>query len=140
VRVKSVSDKPKNGILTGSVPLIALAIAAVLLLSLGGPTSAQFFNFWRISAAGRRRNAVTAGSVAAGLVTTLLVRFSSARPSLGGNRRRASTPVREDFSRAPPLRSATQCPNATCSCSATPWRDWLAYGLRTPTPSSPPSA
>jgi len=28
-----------------------LAIAAVLLLSLGGPTSAQFFQFWRISAA-----------------------------------------------------------------------------------------
>jgi uncharacterized protein len=43
--VKSVSDKSKRGILTRSGPLVALAIAAVMLLSVGGPTSAQFFNF-----------------------------------------------------------------------------------------------
>src|SRR4030095_732896 len=43
--VTPVSNKPKKGVFTGSGPLIALAIAAGMLLSVGGPTSAQFFNF-----------------------------------------------------------------------------------------------
>jgi len=40
-----MSDKPKQGSVVGSGPLIALAIAAMMLLSVGEPTSAQFFNF-----------------------------------------------------------------------------------------------
>ena len=47
MRLKSVSDKPKKGILTGSGPLIASAIAAVMLLSLELITQllAQGFSF-----------------------------------------------------------------------------------------------
>jgi hypothetical protein len=45
VRSESVSDEPKKSIFRASRPLIALAIAAGMLLSFGGPTSAQFFNF-----------------------------------------------------------------------------------------------
>ena len=45
MRLKSMSEKPKSGLLAGSGTLVALAIAAVMLLSVGEPTSAQFFNF-----------------------------------------------------------------------------------------------
>src|SRR6266480_5638636 len=41
-----MSDKPKKlYILTGSGPLLALAIASGMVLGMVGPTSAQFFNF-----------------------------------------------------------------------------------------------
>src|SRR5271163_816500 len=40
-----MSDEPKKRSVTGSGLLIALAIAAGMLLTVLGPTSAQFFNF-----------------------------------------------------------------------------------------------
>src|SRR4030095_2652211 len=43
--VKTVSNWPKKGVFTGTGPLIALAVAAGMLVSLGGSSSAQFFNF-----------------------------------------------------------------------------------------------
>ncbi|MEH2562312.1 hypothetical protein V1289_001939 [Bradyrhizobium sp. AZCC 2289] len=128
MRLKSVSDKPKNGILTGSVPLIALAIAAVLLLSLGGPTSAQFFNFGGF----QQRPPPQRGDGRLGggwFGNDTSGPFQQRAPQPRWHRRRASTPVREDFSRAPPPEKRDTVPERNVLVLGDAMADWLAYGL-----------
>ena len=128
MRLKSVSDKPKNGILTGSVPLIVLAIAAVLLLSLGGPTSAQFFNFGGF----QQRPPPQRGDGRLGggwFGNDTSGPFQQRAPQPRWHRRRASTPVREDFSRAPPPEKRDTVPERNVLVLGDAMADWLAYGL-----------
>jgi len=90
---------PKKGTVRGSGPLIALVIAAGILLSAGGPTSAQFFNFggshhqrphWQ-----RGAGWFGGGWFGNGPFDPLHQR--ALRPRW--DRRRLATPVREDFHR-----------------------------------------
>ncbi|WP_334529476.1 SGNH/GDSL hydrolase family protein [Bradyrhizobium sp. AZCC 2230] len=123
-----MSDKPKNGILTGRVPLIALAIAAVLLLSLGGPTSAQFFNFGGF----QQRPPPQRGDGRLGggwFGNDTSGPFQQRAPQPRWHRRRASTPVREDFSRAPPPEKRDTVPERNVLVLGDAMADWLAYGL-----------
>jgi uncharacterized protein len=123
VRLKSVSDKPKKGILTASGSLIALAIAAVMLLSLGGPTSAQFFNFGGF----QQQPPPQRGGGWFGNDT--IGPFQQRAPQPRWHRRRASTPVREDFSRAPPPEKRDIVPERNVLVLGDAMADWLAYGL-----------
>src|SRR6516164_9062662 len=93
VRSKSMSDKPKNSSLTGSGLLIVLSIAAGMLLTVAGPTSAQFFNF-----GGYQQQPQRGGSWYGGgwFGNGTFEPFHRRTP------RQARPTVREDFSKAPP--------------------------------------
>jgi uncharacterized protein len=120
--VKSVSNSPKKGILSGS-PLIALAIAAGLLLCIGGPTSAQFFNFGGYQDR-QQRGGGWFGGGGGWFNDGYFDPFRQHAP-----RERRQSPPREDFSRAPPpeRREATTSRNVLVIGDA--MADWLAYGL-----------
>ena len=92
-----MSNKSKKGVFTGSGALIALAIAAGMLLSVGGPTSAQFFNFGGYQ---QRPQPQRGGGWFGGGWSNhdFFDPFQRAPPL----ERRQSAPPREDFSRAPP--------------------------------------
>src|SRR5262245_48683866 len=94
--VKSVSNEPKNGVFAAR-PLIALAIAAALLLGVGGPTSAQFFNFGGYQQ--RPQPQRGGGWFGGGWSNDGFVDPFQRAPPL---ERRQSSPPREDFSKAPP--------------------------------------
>ena len=67
--------------------------------------------------------------MAAGLVMTYLSRTSSARPGLVGERRQIPSPVREDFSKAPPPEKRDTIPERHILVLGDAMADWLAYGL-----------
>ena len=77
---------------------------------------------------GRSRNAVAAGSVAAGLVTTRL-QPSTARAQPRWNGRQTLPPVREDFSKAPAAEKRDTVPERHVLVLGDAMADWLAYGL-----------
>ena len=116
VRSKSVSDKPKKGIFAGSGRLIALAIAAGMLLSVGGPTSAQFFNF-----GGYPQQPQHGGGWFGNDTYEPFQR--APQPRL------IRPPVREDFSRAPPPEKRETAPQRRVLVLGDGMADWLAYGL-----------
>ncbi|MCP3477698.1 DUF459 domain-containing protein (plasmid) [Bradyrhizobium sp. CCGUVB1N3] len=119
-----MSDKPKKmGVLTGSRPLIALAIAAVL--SVGGPASAQFFNFGGFQQ--RPPPQRGGGGIGGGWFgNDTFGPFQQPAPQ---PRRRAPPPVREDFSRAPPPEKRDMVPERYVLVLGDAMADWLAYGL-----------
>ena len=89
---------PKKGTVRGSGPLIALVIAAGILLSTGGPTPAQFFNFGgnhHRPHSQRGGGWFGGGWFGNGPFDPLHQR--ALRPRW--DRRRLATPVREDFHR-----------------------------------------
>jgi hypothetical protein len=122
-----VSDKGKKGILTRSGPLVALAIAAVMLLGVGGPTSAQFFNFGGYQQQQPQRGGGWFGGGWFGNDT--FGPFQQRAPQPRWERRRASTPVHEDFSRAPPPEKRDTVPERNVLVLGDAMADWLAYGL-----------
>ena len=119
-------DKPKKGLLAGSGPLIALAIAAVTLLGAGGPTSAQFFNF-----GGSQQQPQRGGGGFGGgwFGNDTFQPFQQRAPQPRWERRRASTPVHEDFSRAPLPEKRDTVPERKVLVLGDGMADWLAYGL-----------
>jgi uncharacterized protein len=120
--VRTVSNKRK-GVFTGSGPLIALAIAVGMLLSVGGPTSAQFFNFGGYQQ--RPQPQRGGGWFGGGWNNDFFDPFQRAPPV----ERRQSAPQREDFSRAPPPEKRETVPTRNVLVIGDAMADWLAYGL-----------
>src|SRR6201994_1209592 len=111
-------------IFTEAGPLIAVTVAAVLLLGIAGPASAQFFNFGPPQRQQRGGGGGGGGFGGGWFGGDLFAPFQQQAPK--------QRVIREDFSRAPPPEKRD--PNA-----APPERnimvlgdgmaDWLAYGL-----------
>src|SRR5271163_3463936 len=117
-----MSDEPKKRSVTGSGLLIALAIAAGMLLTVLGPTSAQFFNFGGYPQQPQRGG----GSFGGGWFgNDTFDPFHPRAPPL----RQARPPVREDFSRAPPPEKRETAPERHILVLGDGMADWLAYGL-----------
>jgi len=122
-----MSDKPKKDLSAGRGRLIALAIAAVMLLSVGGPTSAQFFNFGGFQQPAPQRSSGWFGGGWFGNDTFGPSYHRAPQPRW--DRRRGSTPVREDFSKAPPPEKRDTVPKRNVLVLGNAMADWLAYGL-----------
>ena len=109
-----MSDKPK-GHLTGGGLLIALAIAVGILLGVGGPTSAQFFNFGGFQQQPQRGGGWFGNEP--------FEPFRQRAP------RQTRPLVREDFSRAPPPEKRETVPERRILVLGDGMADWLAYGI-----------
>jgi len=119
VRSNSMSDKPKKNSFTGSGLLIVLAIAAGMLLTVAGPTSAQFFNFGGYQQPPQRGGSWFGG----GWFGNNFEPFHRRTP------RQARPIVREDFSRAPSPEKRETAPERHILVIGDSMADWLAYGL-----------
>jgi hypothetical protein len=127
VRSKSVSKPRKRfGIRGGS--LIAPAIAAMMLLSAGEPTSAQFFNFGGFQ---QRPQQQRGGGWFGGgwFGNDSFAPFQQRIPVPHSERRQTAPSVREDFSRAPPPAKRDTIPERNVLVLGDSMADWLAYGL-----------
>ena len=120
VRSKSMSDKPKKSSFTGSGLLIVLSIA-VAMLTVVGPTSAQFFNYGGYQQQQRGGNWFGGGWFGNGTFEPF--------PRRALLPRQARPPVREDFSRAPPPEKRETAPERHVLVLGDGMADWLAYGL-----------
>jgi hypothetical protein len=121
-----MSNKPK-GLLAGGGTLVALVISAVMLLSVSGPTSAQFFNFGGYQQPAPQRGN---GWFGGGWFGNDAFGPSYRRaPQPRWERRRASTPAREDFSKAPSPEKRDTVPKHNVLVLGDAMADWLAYGL-----------
>jgi len=119
-----MSEKPKKDL---SAAIIALAVAAAMLLSVGRPTSAQFFNFGGFQQPAQQRSN---GWFGGGWFGNDRFDPSYRRaPQPRWDRRRGSTPVREDFSKAPPPEKRDSVPKRNVLVLGDAMADWLAYGL-----------
>jgi hypothetical protein len=118
-----MSGKPKKASFTGSRLLIALAIAAGMLVTVMGPTSAQFFNFGGFQQPPPQRGGGWFGGGWFGNET--LEPFDRRPPAP----RQARPPAREDFSRAPPPEKRETAPEHQILVLGDGMADWLAYGL-----------
>ena len=117
-----MSDKPKKGIVAGSRRLIALAIAAGMLLSIGGSSSAQFFNFGGYQQRPQPRGS---GWFGGGWFGNDTYEPFQRVPQP----RQIRPPVREDFSRAPSPEKRETVPERRVLVLGDGMADWLAYGL-----------
>src|ERR1700756_5071909 len=111
-------------IFTERGPLIALAIAAVMVLGIVGPTSAQFFNFGGFQQ--RPPPQRGGGGVGGGWVGNDT--FDPFQQHAPQPRRQAPQP-REDFSKAPPPEKRDTIPERHILVLGDAMADWLAYGL-----------
>jgi len=122
VRSESVSDRPKKSAFTLKDLLIALAIAAGMLLGVGGPTSAQFFNFGGSQQQPQRGGGWFGGGWFGNDT------FAPSQPRTPRPRQTRPSP-REDFSRAPPSEKRDAAPVRHILVLGDGMADWLAYGL-----------
>src|SRR5437660_10560399 len=121
--VRSVSNRSKKGVFAGSGPLIALAVSAGMLLSIGGPTSAQFFNFGGFQQ--RQQPQRGGGGFGGGWFgNDMFEPYQQQAP-----RRQTPPPVREDFSKAPPPEKHDTVPERHILVLGDAMADCLAYGL-----------
>ncbi|MCP3460017.1 SGNH family hydrolase [Bradyrhizobium sp. CCGUVB23] len=111
---------------TGTGRWIALAIAAGLLLSIGEPTSAQFFNFGGFE---QRPQPQRGGGWFGGgwFGNDAYDPFQQRAPRW--DRRQTPPIVREDFSRAPSPAKRDTVPERNVLVLGDAMADWLAYGL-----------
>jgi hypothetical protein len=119
-----VSDRPKKSAFTTRGLLIALAIAAGVLLGVGGPTSAQFFNFGGFQQRPQQQRG--GGWFGGGWFGN--DSFGPSQPR-APRPRQTRPPVREDFSRAPPSEKRDTVPERHILVLGDGMADWLAYGL-----------
>ena len=120
-----MSDKPKKGSSTGRGLLIALAIAAGMLVTVVGPTSAQFFNFGGFQQQPPpQRGGGWFGGGWFGNETYEPFQQRAPVP-----RQARPPPVREDFSRAPPPEKLETASEHQILVLGDGMADWLAYGL-----------
>src|SRR6478752_6314438 len=103
--------------------LIALAVAAVMVLGMVGPTSAQFFNFGGFQQQPQRGGGGFGGGW---FGNDTFEPFQQRAPQ---PRRQAPAPVREDFSEAPPPGKRDAIPERRILVLGDAMADWLAYGL-----------
>jgi hypothetical protein len=118
-----MSDRPKKGSLTGSGLLIALAIAAGMLVTVAGPTSAQFFNFGGFQQQPQRGGDWFGGGWF-GNETFEPFHRPAPVPRLA-----RPPPAREDFSRAPSPEKRETASEHQILVLGDGMADWLAYGL-----------
>src|ERR1700681_2538073 len=117
-------DKPRKlRIFTEGGPLIALAIATGMMLGIVGPTSAQFFNFGGF----QQRPQPQRGGGWFG--NDSFEPFQPHAPQTRWDRRQTPSPVREDFSKAPPPEKREAVPERHILVLGDAMADWLAYGL-----------
>ena len=118
--------KPKSflRVFTESGPLIALAVAVALLVGIGGPASAQFFNF---GGPPQRPQPRSNGGFGGG--------FGGGGGWFGGDlfapfqQQAPKQRVREDFSKAPAPDKRETAPERNVLVLGDAMADWLAYGL-----------
>ena len=119
VKLKKLCAFAKSG------PLIALAIAAVMVLGIVGPTSAQFFNFGGFQQ--RPQPQRGGGGFGGGWFgNDTFEPFQQHAPQ---PRRQTLPPAREDFSKAPPPEKREAVPERNVLVLGDAMADWLAYGL-----------
>jgi uncharacterized protein len=109
-------------IFTESGPLIALAVAAVLLIGIAGPASAQFFNFGGFGGFGgppRPQPQQPPQPRSGWFGGDLFAPFQQEAPKR----------IREDFSKAPPPAKRDTVPERNVLVLGDGMADWLAYGL-----------
>jgi uncharacterized protein len=107
-------------------PLIALALAAGMVLGIVGPTSAQFFNFGGFQQ--RPQPQRGGGGFGGGWFGNgMSDPFQQQVPQPRWDRRQS--PVREDFSKAPPPDKRATVPQRHILVLGDAMADWLAYGL-----------
>lgn len=125
-----MSDKPRR-VCTGSGPLIALAIAAVVLLSVAGPTSAQFFNFggFQQRPPPQRSGGWFGGGWFGNDAFNPFNPFQQRAPEPRWERRQTLSPLHEDFAKAPPPEKRGTAPQRHILVLGDAMADWLAYGL-----------
>jgi hypothetical protein len=129
LRSASVSRKQKKlGIFTGCGGLIVLAIAAVVLLGIVGPSSAQLFDFGGFQ---QRPQSQRGGFGFGGgwFGNNTFDPFQQHTPQPRWYRRQAPPPVREEFSKAPPPEKRETLPQQHILVLGDAMADWLAYGL-----------
>jgi hypothetical protein len=131
-----MSDEPRKGSVTGSGLLIALAIAAGMLLTVMGPTSAQFFNFGGYPQQPQQRQRGGGWFVADGLATTRLIRSIRAHPRFG----KPDRPCARIFQGRRHPRNAKLLRSATFWYWETAWRTGSPMVSKTLTPSNQTSA
>ena len=118
----------KPSIFTGSGPLVALAIAAAMMLGIVGPTSAQFFDFGGYQQ--RPQPQRGGGGFGGGWFgNDVFGPYQQHAPQPRWDRRQAPSPVREDFSKAPPPEKRDTIPERHILVLGDAMADWLAYGL-----------
>src|ERR1700732_4680505 len=119
-----MSDKPKEQrIFAKGGPLIGLAISAGMVLGIVGPSPAQFFNFGGFQQRPQpQRGGGGFGGGWFGNDTYEPFQQHAPQP-------RRQTPVREDFSKAPPPEKRDTVPERHILVLGDAMADWLAYGL-----------
>ena len=111
-------------IFTEGGPLIALTIAAVMVLGMVGPTSAQFFNFGGFQQ--RPQPQRGGGGFGGGWFgNDTFAPLQQHAPQ----RRQTLPPMREDFSKAPLPEKRNTVPERHILVLGDAMADWLAYGL-----------
>jgi uncharacterized protein len=123
----AMSNRPKRvRVFTGSGLLIALATALGVLLSIVGPSSAQFFNFGGFQQ--RPQPQRGGGGFGGGWFGNgMFEPFQQQAPR--SYRRQALPSVREDFSKAPPPEKRETVAQRHILVLGDAMADWLAYGL-----------
>ncbi len=117
-----MSNEPKKGVFAGR-PLIAVTVAVALLLGVGGPTSAQFFNFGGYQQ--RPQPQRGGGWFGGGWSNDGFVDPFQRAPPM----ERRPSPPREDFSKAPPPEKRETAATRNVLVIGDAMADWLAYGL-----------
>ncbi|WP_213773473.1 SGNH family hydrolase [Bradyrhizobium sp. dw_78] len=105
-------------VFTASGPLIALAVATMVLLGVAGPASAQFFGFGGPSRPQPRGGGFFGGGGWFG--GDVFAPFQQQAPK---------RTVREDYSKAPPPEKHDTVPERNILVLGDAMADWLAYGL-----------
>ncbi|MDR3489510.1 MAG: DUF459 domain-containing protein [Bradyrhizobium sp.] len=109
-------------VFTESGPLIALAVAVMLLAGIAGPASAQFFNFGFGGPPRPPQGLPQRGGAPGGFGWPggdLFAPFQQQAPKR----------IREDYSRAPPPEKRETVPERNVLVLGDGMADWLAYGL-----------
>jgi len=104
-------------------PLVALAVAHVLLVGIAGPASAQFFNFGNFGGPPRPqpRNGGFGGGGGGWFGGDFFTPFQQQQAP--------KKVIREDFSKAPPPEKRESVPERNVLVLGDAMADWLAYGL-----------
>ena len=112
-------------VFTESGPLVVLAVAIALLVGIGGPASAQFFNFGGPPQAQQRSGGFGGGWFGGDVFAP----FQQQIPRQQAPRHLAPRQVLEDYSKAPPPDKRDTVPERNILVLGDAMADWLAYGL-----------
>ncbi len=118
-------SKPKSlfKALTETGPLIALATALAILVSVAGPASAQFFNFPGFGFGGPPRTAPQPHRGGGWFGGDFFAPFQQQQ------QQQQQAPRQQDFSRAPAPAKRETTPDKNVLVIGDAMADWLAYGL-----------